>query len=41
MVHLLETATSNFLFGWLVVLVLCRRRESERERVRMSSEAGS
>jgi hypothetical protein len=22
MVHLLETATSNFLFGWLIVLVL-------------------
>ena len=22
MVHLLETATSNFIFGWLVVLVL-------------------
>ena len=25
--HLLETATSNFLFGWLIVLVLCARRE--------------
>ena len=25
MVHLLETASSNFLFGWLVVLVLLRR----------------
>lgn len=25
MVHLLETATSNFLFGWLIVLVLLRR----------------
>ena len=25
MVHLLETATSNFLFGWLVVLVLVTR----------------
>ena len=24
MVHLLETATSNFLFGWLVVLILTR-----------------
>ena len=24
MVHLLETASSNFLFGWLVVLVLTR-----------------
>jgi hypothetical protein len=23
MVHLLETSTSNFLFGWLVVLILC------------------
>jgi hypothetical protein len=22
MAHLLETATSNFLFGWLVVLIL-------------------
>jgi hypothetical protein len=31
MVHLLETATSNFLFGWLVVLVLCWHRRSERE----------
>ena len=41
MVHLLETATSNFLFGWLVVLVLCRRRESERGPVTMSSEVGS
>jgi len=29
MVHLLETATSNFLFGWLVVLVLGGRRGSE------------
>jgi hypothetical protein len=26
MVHLLETASSNFLFGWLIVLVLCGRR---------------
>lgn len=26
MVHLLETATSNFLFGWLIVLVLNWRR---------------
>jgi len=41
MVHLLETATSNFLFGWLLVLVLCRRRESERGPVTMSSEVGS
>jgi hypothetical protein len=31
MAHLLETATSNFLFGWLVVLVLCWRRRSGRE----------
>jgi hypothetical protein len=28
LVHLLETATSNFLFGWLVVLVLCGPRRS-------------
>jgi hypothetical protein len=31
MVHLLETASSNFLFGWLVVLVLRGRRQSGRE----------
>jgi len=31
MAHLLETATSNFLFGWLMVLVLCWHRRSERE----------
>jgi hypothetical protein len=35
MVHLLETATSNFLFGWLVVLVLCGRRRSEPEPARL------
>lgn len=35
MVHLLETATSNFLFGWLIVLVLCGRRRSEREPARL------
>lgn len=29
MVHLLETATSNFLFGWLIVLVLRGWRQSE------------
>lgn len=28
MVHLLETATSNFLFGWLIVLILRGRRQS-------------
>ena len=28
MAHLLETTSSNFLFGWLVVLVLCRWRRS-------------
>ena len=28
MAHLVETATSNFLFGWLVVLVLSPRRRS-------------
>lgn len=27
MVHLLETASSNFLFGWLIVLVLRGRRQ--------------
>jgi len=26
MVHLLETASSNFVFGWLVVTILCRWR---------------
>ena len=31
MVHLLETASSNFLFGWLVVLVLLGWRASARE----------
>jgi hypothetical protein len=31
MVHLLETASSNFLFGWLVVLVLRGRRRSGRQ----------
>ena len=31
MAHLLETATSNFLFGWLIVLVLCWRRRSAHE----------
>jgi hypothetical protein len=31
MVHLVETATSNFLFGWLIVLVLCGWRQSGRE----------
>jgi hypothetical protein len=34
MVHLLETATSNFLFGWLIVLVLCGWRQSGREQAR-------
>ena len=31
MVHLLETATSNFLFGWLLVLVLGGRKLFRRE----------
>ena len=31
MVHLLETATSNFLFGWLLVLILRGWRQSESE----------
>ena len=34
MVHLVETATSNFLFGWLIVLVLCGWRQSGREQAR-------
>lgn len=36
MVHLLETATSNFLFGWLIVLVLCWHRRSDRNNIRDS-----
>jgi len=32
MVHLLETATSNFLFGWLIVLILRGWRPSAREQ---------
>ena len=36
MVHLLETASSNFLFGWLVVLVLLWRRRPRSERARLS-----
>lgn len=36
MVHLLETATSNFLFGWLVVVIL--RRTSFARRTRTSGE---
>lgn len=32
MVHLLETATSNFLFGWLVVLILIPRRSARVPR---------
>jgi hypothetical protein len=35
MVHLLETASSNFLFGWLIVLVLCGRRRNELEPARL------
>ena len=35
MAHLVETATSNFLFGWLIVLVLCWYRRSEREPARL------
>lgn len=31
MTHLLETASSNFLFGWLLVLVFLKRRRSQRE----------
>jgi len=28
MVHLVETASSNFLFGWLIVLVLEWQRDA-------------
>lgn len=35
MVHLLETASSNFLFGWLVVLVLRGWRRSGGEPARL------
>ena len=35
MVHLLETASSNFLFGWLVVLVLRGWHRSEGEPARL------
>jgi hypothetical protein len=34
MVHLVETATSNFLFGWLVALIL---RETEQRIIRSSN----
>ena len=36
MVHLLETASSNFLFGWLIVLVLLGRGRPGSEPVRLS-----
>jgi hypothetical protein len=32
MAHLLETASSNFLFGWLVVLILTRFVTSKNRR---------
>lgn len=32
MVHLVETASSNFIFGWLIVFVLRRWKMSERQR---------
>ncbi len=35
MVHLLETASSNFLFGWLLVLVLRGRRPSGSKPARL------
>jgi hypothetical protein len=34
MVHLLETASSNFLFGWIIVLVLCKWRSPGLARQR-------
>jgi hypothetical protein len=36
MVHLLETATSNFLFGWLMVLILRGWRQSATESTALS-----
>lgn len=33
MAHLLETASSNFLFGWLIVLVLLQKRRAGSEAV--------
>jgi hypothetical protein len=36
MVHLLETATSNFLFGWLIVLILRGWRRSATESAALS-----
>jgi hypothetical protein len=36
MVHLLETATSNFLFGWLIVLLLRERRQSASQLAYLS-----
>jgi fumarate reductase subunit D len=38
MTHLLETATSNFLFGWLVVLIL---RGTDRARVKLATQSTS
>jgi hypothetical protein len=38
MAHLLETATSNFLFGWLVVLIL---RGTDRERKKLATQSPS
>ena len=35
LVHLLETASSNFLFAWLVVLVLRGWRRSRGEPARL------
>ena len=32
MVHLVETATSNFLFGWLVMLILQERPQITKEQ---------
>ncbi len=41
MVHLLETATSNFLFGWLVVWVLFSFRQSTRRVSEPTEQIGS
>ena len=36
MVHLLETSTSNFLFGWLLVFILSGRRRATRQLAYLS-----
>jgi len=40
MTHLIETASSNFIFGWLVVWLLNRHHASLRELFQWSEETG-